>query len=155
MSVIEPGKPVPAFTLKDGLREDFEQDALENRKVIFAFFPFAFSSVCTDEFAQFENDLVDELAAADVTLYGVSTDPVPSQNAFRDQQGFSFELLSDFEPKGAASKAFGAYFEPAGMATRALVAIGDDGTIKCSWEGENPGVLPESDLVRAAISALA
>src|SRR3954452_8229616 len=154
MSIIEPGKPVPAFTLTDGLREDFDQETLKDRKVIFAFFPFAFSSVCTDEFAQFENDLVDELNAAEVTLYGVSTDPVPSQGAFRDQQGFSFELLSDFEPKGAASKAFGAYFEPARMSTRALVAIGDDGIVKWSWIGENPGVLPESDLVRAAISAL-
>ena len=154
MSVIEPGKPVPAFTLKDGLREDFEQDMLEGRKVIFAFFPFAFSSVCTDEFTAFEKEVVGELADADVTLYGVSTDPVPSQGAFRDQLGFSFELLSDFEPKGAAAKAFGAYFEPGGMTTRALVAIGGDGIVKWSWIGENPGVLPESDLVRAAIAAL-
>lgn len=154
MSIIEPGKSVPAFTLQDGLREPFEQDSIEGRKVIFAFFPFAFSEVCTDEFAQFEKDLVDELAAADVTLYGVSTDPVPSQNAFRDQQGFSFELLSDFEPKGVTAKVFGAYFEPAGMATRALVAMGEDNTVKWSWIGENPGVLPDSDLVRAAIAAL-
>src|SRR5262245_2502981 len=154
MSIIEPGKTVPAFTLKDGLREDFEQDMLEGRKVIFAFFPFAFSSVCTDEFTAFENEVTDELAAADVTLYGVSTDPVPSQNAFRDQLGFSFELLSDFEPKGAAAKAFGAYFEPGGMTNRALVAIGDDGVVKWSWIGENPGVLPESDLIRQAIAAL-
>jgi len=60
--------------------------------------------------------------------------------------------LSDFEPKGAASRAFGAFFEPGGMATRALVVL-RDGTVAWSWEGEHPGVLPGVNLIFDGLAA--
>ena len=54
-------------------------------------------------------------------MYGVSCDQSDSQTAFREKLGVSIAQLSDFEPKGAASRAFGAYFEPTGVSNRALV----------------------------------
>ena len=136
---------------------DSEKEAFTNAdlapKAIIAFFPFAFSSVCTDQFTLYENELVSELADAGVTLYGVSTDAVDSQSAFKEKLGFSFDLLSDFEPKGETAKKFGAYFEPAGMTNRALVAIAD-GEVRWSWLGDTPGHLPGPELIREAISAL-
>ncbi len=62
--------------------------------------------------------------------------------------------LSDFEPKGAASRAFGAYFEPGGMTNRALVVLAD-GVVAWSWLGENPGVLPGVNLVFDGLAAAA
>ena len=47
-------------------------------------------------------------------MYGVACDGPFALKAFREKLGVSIPQLSDFEPKGAASKAFGAYFEPAG-----------------------------------------
>lgn len=154
MSVIAPGTPVPQFRLTDAEREPFTQDSIAGRKVILAFFPYAFSSVCTDEFTLFERDARRRLEVAGVQLYGVSTDPVPAQSAFREKLEFSFELLSDFEPKGETARKFGAYFEPAGMTNRALVAIGDDGLVKWSWIGESPGDLPDPALITEALIAL-
>lgn len=154
MRLIASGTPIPEFTLQDGLREPFTRESIEGRKVIFAFFPYAFSGLCTEQLSVYQSELVDELATADVTLYGVSVDATFSQTAFRDQLGFSFELLSDFEPKGETAKAFGAYLDGPGMSARALVAIGDDGVVKWSWVGESPREIPGSDVVREAIAAL-
>jgi peroxiredoxin (alkyl hydroperoxide reductase subunit C) len=62
-------------------------------------------------------------------------------------------MLSDFEPKGATAKAFGAYFEPGGMATRALVIVGPDQVVKWSWIGEHPGILPGANLIFDGLAA--
>ena len=73
------------------------------------FYPFAFSPVCTDQIALYEDVLSDYLAKRDVTIYGVSCDAHWSQTAFREKLGVSIPQLSDFEPKGAACRAFGVY----------------------------------------------
>ena len=70
------------------------------------FYPFAFSPVCTDQLSVY-NELLDEFAARGATLYGVSCDATWSQKAFQEQLGVDIEQLSDFEPKGAACRAFG------------------------------------------------
>ena len=77
------------------------------------FYPFAFSQVCTDQLSVY-NELLDEFAARGATLYGVSCDAAASQQAFREQLGVEIEQLSDFEPKGAACRAFGV-LHPGGL----------------------------------------
>ncbi len=62
----------------------------------------------------------------------------------------SSEQLSDFEPKGAASEAFGVR-HPGGFSQRALVITGADGVVRWSYEAENPGVLPGPDLLAQGI----
>ena len=63
------------------------------------------------------------------------------------------EMLSDFEPKGEVSRAFGVYWPDPGMSTRALVVIGPDGVVKWSWEGEHPGILPGANLIFDGLAA--
>jgi peroxiredoxin (alkyl hydroperoxide reductase subunit C) len=152
VSVIAAGTPVPDFTLKRADGSDFTQDDLAGRTTVFVFYPFAFSSVCTDQFQIYE-EVVDELAAQGATLYGVSTDAPDSQRAFKDALGVSIEMLSDFEPKGATARAFGAYFAPGGMTTRALVIVGPDGVVRWWWIGEHPGILPGANLIFDGLAA--
>jgi peroxiredoxin (alkyl hydroperoxide reductase subunit C) len=116
--IIAPGTPAPEFTLKAEDGEDFTRESLLGRTTVLVFYPFAFSPVCTDQFQVYE-EVLSEFTEQGATLYGVSCDASYSQTAFREKLGVSIQQLSDFEPKGAASKAFGAYFAPAGMATRA------------------------------------
>lgn len=152
MTLIAPGSPVPSFTLKTEDRKDFTQDDLQGETTVLVFFPFAFSEVCTDQFTLYETKL-DEMREKGMTrIYGVSTDPIPSQKAFRFQLDLDTELLSDFEPKGAAARAFGAYFEPAGMTNRALVIVGPDGIVQYSHLAANPGELPPVELVLDGLS---
>src|SRR3712207_9244374 len=100
------GTPVPAFSLArgDGAPR-FTHDDLRGRTTVLVFYPFAFSPVCTDQL-QVYNQVLEDFEERGVTLYGVSCDASYSQQAFKDQLGVRIEQLSDFEPKGAACRAF-------------------------------------------------
>lgn len=146
MSIIAPGTKVPDFLLRRGDGSEFTPDDLQGKTTVLVFYPFAFSPVCTDQFQIYEEALP-ELAEKGATLYGVSTDAVWSQTAFKEKLGISIEQLSDFEPKGAAARVFGAYFEPVGMTNRALVIVGPDGVVAWSHLADSPGDLPGVNLI--------
>lgn len=151
MGIIAPGTPVPDFRLRT-IDENFTKADLLGKTTVLVFYPFAFSAVCTDQFQVYEEAL-DEFTAQGAVLYGVSCDASESQRAFKEHLGISIEQLSDFEPKGATSRAFGAYFEPAGMSNRALVIIGPDAVVKWSHLAESPGDLPGANLIFDGLAA--
>jgi peroxiredoxin (alkyl hydroperoxide reductase subunit C) len=144
--IVQPGTPAPSFTLKDELGENFTNESIAGQTAVLVFYPFAFSPVCTDQFQVYE-EVRDEFAAQGATLYGVSCDATWSQKAFKDKLGVTIAMLSDFEPKGAASRAFGAYFEPGGFSNRALVIVNPAGVVQYSHLADNPGELPGANLI--------
>ena len=146
MAIIAPGTPVPEFRLAREDGSDFTREDLLGRTTILVFYPFAFSSVCSDQLQVYE-EAIGDIRADGAEMYAVSTDASESQRAFREQLGVSIEQLSDFEPKGEAARAFGAYFEPAGMTNRALVIVGPDGVVRWSHLADSPGDLPGVNLV--------
>ena len=151
MGIIAPGATAPDLSLR---REDgsaFTNADLAGKTVVLVFYPAAFSPVCTDQFQVYQEAL-GEITKDGAEIYGVSTDAPYSQAAFREKLGISIPQLSDFEPKGAASRALGAYFEPGGVSTRALVVL-KDGVVAWSWIGEHPGVLPGVNLVFDGLAA--
>ena len=150
MPVIAAGQPVPDFSLATP-NGRFTRDALAGRTSVLVFYPFAFSPVCTDQLAIYDQ-LRDEFAARDVTVYGVSCDAVWSQQAFKAQLGLQIEQLSDFEPKGEACRAFGVY-HPGGFPQRALVLIGPDLRVRWSYEAPDPGELPGANLIFDALDS--
>jgi peroxiredoxin len=153
MAIIAPGTPVPDFVLKREDGSDFTQDDLQGTTTVLVFYPFAFSAVCTDQLQVYE-EAVPELREQGVVMYAVSTDATPAQSAFREKLGVSIEQLSDFEPKGAAARAFGAFFEPAGMTNRALVIVGPDGVVAWSHLADSPGDLPGVNLIFDGLRAV-
>ena len=152
MAIIAAGTPAPEFTLAspDGV---FTRADLEGKRTLLVFYPFAFSSVCTNQLSIY-NDLLADFRGHGLTLYGVSCDAVASQQAFKEQLGIEIEQLSDFEPKGATCTAFGV-LHPAGMPQRALVLIGADGVVEWSYEADSPGDLPGANLIFDALEARA
>ena len=144
--IIAPGTPVPDFRLRREDGSSFGPEDLDGKTTVLVFYPFAFSPVCTDQL-QVYDEALEDLHAQGAVLYGVSTDATPSQTAFREKLGVRIEQLSDFEPKGAAARAFGAYFEPAGMTNRALVIVGPDRVVRWSHLADSPGDLPGVNLV--------
>jgi peroxiredoxin len=151
MSVIAPGTAAPDFTLARADGESFTRENLQGQGTILVFYPFAFSPVCTDQLQVYE-PLIEGLAARKIRLYGVSCDATWSQSAFREKLGVSSEQLSDFEPKGAASEAFGVR-HPGGFSQRALVILGPDGVVRWSYEADSPGELPGPDLLVQGVVA--
>ena len=152
MSVIAPGTDVPEFTLTREDGEPFTRDDLAGTTSVLVFYPAAFSSVCTDQF-QILEEVLEDVSAQDATVYGISCDQRESQTAFRESNNVTIPMLSDFEPKGAATQAFGCYFGPTGVSNRALVIVGPDLKVQWSWEGEHPGILPGANLVFDGLAA--
>ena len=151
MSVLEPGTPAPAFRLQRADGEEFTEADLQGQGTVLVFYPFAFSPVCTDQLQVYE-PLLEDLKARGVRLYGVSCDSTWAQSAFREKLGVSSEQLSDFEPKGAACRAFGVLHE-GGFPQRALVIVGPDGVIRWSYQAASPGELPGPDLLAQGVVA--
>jgi peroxiredoxin len=151
MSVVGPGTPAPEFTLKRQDGSGFTRTDLEGATTILVFYPFAFSSVCTDQLNVYQ-EVLGELEAEGATLYGVSCDASFSQKAFTESLGVAIEQLSDFEPKGATCRAFGV-LHPGGFPQRALVVVGPDAEVKWSHEAASPGDLPGVNLLWDGLQA--
>jgi peroxiredoxin len=151
VSVVAPGTPVPDFSLARKDLSRFTQEDLLGKTTVLVFYPFAFSPVCTDQLNLYE-EVLDELTAQGATLYGVSCDSTWVQRAYKYQLGISIPQLSDFEPKGAACRAFGVY-HPGGFAQRALVMTGPDGIVQWSYEAPTIDDLPGANLIFDALAA--
>ena len=151
MSPLEAGSPVPSFSLEraDG---KFTEADLRGKTSVLVFYPFAFSPVCTDQLSLY-NDLRDEFSEQGATLYGVSCDATYSQTAFKEKLGIEIEQLSDFEPKGAACRAFGVLHE-GGFAERALLITGPDAVVRWSYQADSPGDLPGANLIFDGLQAV-
>jgi peroxiredoxin len=150
VSIVAPGDRAPDFSLgrEDGSR--FTQDDLAGQTSVLVFYPFAFSPVCTDQLNLYE-EVLDQFAAQGATLYGVSCDSSWAQRAFKEKLGVTIEQLSDFEPKGAACRAFGVY-HGAGFSQRALIVVGPDGVVKWSYQARSPAELPGANLIFDALA---
>jgi peroxiredoxin (alkyl hydroperoxide reductase subunit C) len=149
--IIAPGTPAPEYSLAREDKETFTRADLMGATTVLVFYPFAFSPVCTDQL-QVYDEVREELAARGATLYGVSCDHSYSQTAFRERLGVQIAQLSDFEPKGEASRAFGAWFAERGCSARALVIVGPDGVVRWSHRAESLGELPGANLIFDALA---
>ena len=149
MGVIAAGQPVPEFSLATYEGDPFTRQDLEGRTTVLVFYPFAFSPICTDQLAVYE-EVLEDFHARGATLYGVSCDSVWAQQAFREKLGVTIEQLSDFEPKGVVSEAFGV-LHPEGFPQRALVVIGPDAVVKWSYQAPQLSELPGANLIFDAL----
>jgi peroxiredoxin len=152
-SAPETGSPAPDFTLKDQDGQDVSLSSMRGHSAaLLVFFPFAFSNSCTGELCEIRDDL-GAFSSAGVQVLGVSCDPVHSLRAWAAQERYDFPLLSDFWPHGAVAQRYGAFFEPAGMATRATFLVDVDGVLR--WSVVNgPGQVRDLAAYREAVAAL-
>jgi peroxiredoxin (alkyl hydroperoxide reductase subunit C) len=150
-SILPAGTPVPEFMLRREDGSPFGRGDLEGRTTVLVFYPFAFSPVCTDQLSVYQ-EVLPELEQQGATMFAVSCDATWSQKAFREKLGVAIEQLSDFEPKGAACRAFGVY-HPGGFPQRALLIVGPDTTVKWSYQASSPAELPGANLIFDGLAA--
>jgi peroxiredoxin len=129
---VDVGAKAPDFTLPNQDRQQVTlSEQLKNGPVVLAFFPAAFSGVCTKEMCTFR-DSMSELNKASGTVLGVSTDTFFALKAWGDQQKLTFPLLSDYN-KDVIRKYDVVNPDMVGLrdiSKRAVFVIGRDGTVK-------------------------
>jgi peroxiredoxin len=96
--------------------------------VVLVFYPADFTPVCGSELALF-NELLPDLAALGAKLLAISCDSVWSHVAYAERLNLKMPLLSDFHPKGGASRRYGVYRDDAGTSARALFVVDGAGAI--------------------------
>jgi peroxiredoxin len=93
---VEVGAKAPDFTLPNQDREPIALSGeIKKGPVVLAFFPAAFSSVCTTEMCTFR-DSASELNNVGAKVLGISVDTFFALKAWSDAQKLNFPLLSDF-----------------------------------------------------------
>ena len=105
---LEPGDEAPDFTLTDADGKQVTLSSLRGQQVIVYFYPAAMTPGCTKEACDFR-DSIQSLAAAGVTVLGISPDEPARLAKFRDRDHLNFPLLSD--PDHKVEQAYGAYGE--------------------------------------------
>ena len=139
--MLDAGTQAPDFTLPVAPNRKISLSELRGAPVVLAFYPADWTPVCTDQLALY-SELADEFDRYSTRVFGVSVDGTWCHAAFSDARKLSTPLLSDFEPKGAVSRAYGVYRAEDGTSERALFLIDADGMIRWSYLsaiGENPG----------------
>lgn len=102
---------------------------LRGRNVVIAFYPFDWTPVCSTQMPQYEKDK-HRFAQYDATVLGISVDSAPSHAAWAQSfGGVSFDLLSDFHPKGEVSRKYGTFREEDGFSNRDIFIVDKEGKI--------------------------
>ncbi|ELY85153.1 redoxin domain-containing protein [Natrialba taiwanensis] len=155
------GDAAPDFTapLANGDVDEFSLSAEldEEAPIVLAFFPGAFTGVCTEEMCTFQDRLsaFDEL---DASVYGISRDSPFALNKFRAQNDLEFGLISDFNKEIIDEYGIAMDFDDLGVygvAKRSVFVVDADGEITYSWVSDDPGVEPEYAEVEAAVEDVA
>jgi peroxiredoxin (alkyl hydroperoxide reductase subunit C) len=148
--MIEPGSEAPDFALPDQDGNIVKLEDLRAQTTVLVFYPMDVSPVCTDQLNVYQEVLAD-LEAQGVRLYGVSVDSAYAHKAFQEKLGISIPLLADFHPKGEVSRRYGAFIEERGHDKRALVMIGPDLRVVWSYESPSPLEIPGANLIFDAL----
>ena len=152
MPILIAGTTAPEFSLHVTPDQKLSLSELRGRPVVLAFYPADWSPVCGDELSVF-NEILPELGKYGAELVAISVDGAWCHDAFAKHKHLHFPLLSDFEPKGATARAYGAYREADGVCERALFVLDKNGAI--TWSYCSPvAVSPGADGILNALDAL-
>ena len=149
------GQTAPDFTLLDPAREAVSLSDFRGKKVVIAFFPGAFTGVCTQEMCAFRDNLTNFNDLGAVVL-GICVDSPFANGEFTTKNELNFKILSDYSR--STTQAYGIPFDNfAGMegyvsANRAVYVLDENGVVTYQWLAPNLGTEPNYDEVKAAVS---
>ena len=153
---VDVGSKAPDFTLTNQDRQPVTLSGQRGKPVVLAFFPAAFSSVCTKELCTFRDSLA-KLGEAKAQVYGLSVDTFFTLKAFQDHEKLTFPLLSDFNKQ--AIRDYGVFNEDMiglkGIAKRAVFVIDKDGVVRHREVLEDARNEPDYGKVFSSLAALA
>jgi peroxiredoxin len=123
------GREAPDFTLVNQRGTPITLSHLGATPVLVVFIPFAFSVLCTSEILELRDS--GEIGQDDaVRVLTISCDSVFANRAWTDATEYKRDVLSDFWPHGAVTRAYGVFDEKVGRAVRASFLIDIAGVVR-------------------------
>jgi len=149
----EIGSPAPDFTLPDQSRNPVGLGDLLGRKSLVVFIPFPFTSICSGEVCLLRDNLA-QLGDLDANVVVITCDTIPVNKHWSEENGFTFPVLSDFWPHGAAATAYGAFNEKVGAANRQSYVLDETGLVRAIVASDSLGTPREFDEYVGALASL-
>ena len=152
MSLIDPGKKAPAFTLKDQHGTAHRLSDYAGKPVVLYFYPKDDTPGCTQESCEFQAGL-GALKKAKAVVLGVSILDEKSKAKFATKHGITFPLLADADH--AVAEKYGVWQEKSRYGrkymgiVRTTYLIDPDGKVVQRWD--NVKVDGHADAVASAI----
>lgn len=147
----------PEFELVDTDLKKVKLSDFVGTPVILAFFPGAFTSVCSKEMCTFRDSMA-KFNKFKAKVIGISVDHPFSLNAFKQQNNLNFTLLSDYT-KEVSAKYGGLHEDFAGVkglkvSKRSVFVLDKEGNVVYRWVSENPGVEPNYKEIEETVAKL-
>lgn len=140
------GQTLPEVDFIDENGDRHSSSDLTGQKTVLYFYPKDDTPGCTKEACAFR-DRMEDYAAADIKVFGVSLDSPESHREFREKHNLNFPLLTDEE--GRAADALGVLGEK-GYANRVTFLLASDGRIACVYPEVSPETHADEILADAA-----
>jgi peroxiredoxin len=142
----------PDFTLPSTAGGEVSLSSFRGRQhVLIAFFPLAFTSVCTTELCAFSEDFA-EFTQRGAVVLPISVDSLPTLKAFRASERITVDLLSDF--KRVVSRLYGVLDEERFQSRRAYFLVDSSGMLRWRWVEKSGGFRRENAELFAQLEAL-
>jgi glutaredoxin-dependent peroxiredoxin len=150
---LKTGDRAPEFTLYDTDKKARSLKEFAGKKTVLAFYPGAFTGVCTKEMCSLR-DALSVLGTLNAQVVGISVDSTFANKAFAEQNRLGFPLLSDHDRK-VAMQYCGVYpdFGTPGYAAakRSVFVLDAQGVVRYVWISENPGSEPNYDEIKTVL----
>jgi len=154
---VEVGQKPPDFELFDQDRKPRTLKEFQGKKVVLAFFPGAFTSVCTKEMCTFR-DSMQTLNGLNAQVLGISVNDPFANKAFAEANKLEFPILSDYGRE--VVKKFNVFHNDfAGLkgytvAKRSVFVLDAKGMVRYRWVSEDPGKQPDYEEIKKALAKM-
>jgi peroxiredoxin len=154
---IEIGQKAPDFKLFDNQLKLRSLKEFLGDTLLLAFFPGAFTSVCTREMCTFRDSLA-KLEVLKAKIVGISVNDPWSSRAFAEKNMLTFPLLCDYRRE--VIKLYGielqnfAGLEGYSAAKRSVFILDRQGMVRYLWISENPAVEPNYDEIQQFLGTM-
>jgi peroxiredoxin len=154
---VEIGQKPPDFQLPDQNRSQRSLKEFLGKKTVLAFFPGAFTGVCTKEMCTFR-DSMQLLTNVQGQVVGISVNDPFTNKAFAETNRLPFPILSDYA-RETVRKYDVFHNDFAGLkgytaAKRAVFILDEKGIVRYKWVSEDPGKEPNYEEIRQALRRL-
>ncbi|MEM4884362.1 MAG: peroxiredoxin [Saccharolobus sp.] len=155
--MVEIGEKAPEVELVDTeLKKVKVPSDFKGKVVVLAFYPAAFTSVCTKEMCTFRDSMA-KFNEFNAVVIVISVDPPFSNKAFKEHNKLNFTILSDFNRE--AVKMYGVAGELPILkgyilAKRSVFVIDRNGIIRYKWVSEDPAKEPNYEEIKQIVAKL-
>lgn len=125
---LEAGEPAPAFRLPNQRLEPVSLDDLRGEKVVLVFIPYAFTAVCEAELCEIRDNF-ETFRHADRRVLAINCNNAAVNARWATEQGYDFDILSDFWPHGEVSRSYDTFDERMGYSKRTTYFLDENGVI--------------------------